>query len=72
MSCRAASGGPADVSRAKLLKKFDQNFFKGARQSKAVFPLFISVIAGFIASCIEKKDSTFTLLRQNRSYCDMH
>jgi len=26
MIFRIASGGPADVSRAKLLKKFDQNF----------------------------------------------
>jgi len=27
---------------------------------------------GLIATYIEKKDSTFSLLRQNLSYCDMH
>jgi hypothetical protein len=34
----AASGGPADVSRAKLLKKFDQNFLLGtsARQKMSI------------------------------------
>jgi len=36
-----------------------------------LFPLFISVIAGFIASCPGKKDSTSTLLQQNRFYCFM-